>query len=137
MHKGLLAVSFLGIVITGYLTITYASNAPIACVSGEGCATIRLSAYASFGGISTPIYGLAYYLALGIIAALWSNETRKKLQLPLAILASSGLGVSLYLSSVEAFVLRTWCSWCVASALLTIVAFIMFWKVSSNHANHI
>lgn len=137
MHKGLLIVSFLGLVVAGYLTITYASNAPVACISGEGCLVAQLSPYSSFMGIQTPIYGLIYYFALGIIAALWSEDNRKKLQLPLAVLTSAGLGVSLLLSSIEAFVLHAWCSWCVASALLTIIAFIMFWKVSSTHDTHI
>lgn len=137
MHKGLLTISFLGIIVAGYLTITYSSNEPIACISGEGCLTAQLSAYSSFLGIQTPIYGLVYYVALGIMAALWSDDNRKTLQLPLAILTSIGLAVSIFLSFIEAFVLRAWCSWCVVSALLTVIAFIMFWKVSSHHDNHI
>lgn len=137
MHKGLLTVAFIGLIVAGYLTVAYSSNSPIACVSGEGCAAAQLSSYASFIGIQTPIYGLIYYFALGIIAALWNQETKKNLRLPLGILTSVGLGVSLFLSSVEAFVLHAWCSWCVISALLTIVAFSMFWKVSSNHDTHI
>lgn len=132
MHKGLLTVSFLGLIVTGYLTIAYSSNAPIACVSGEGCVAAQLSTYSSFMSIQTPIYGLVYYFALGIIAALWTAQTKKSLQLPLAILTTIGLGVSIFLSSVEAFVLHAWCTWCVASAVLTVVAFGMFWKVSSK-----
>lgn len=137
MHKGLLTVSFLGLIVTGYLTIAYSSNSPIACVSGEGCVAAQLSKYSSFMGISTPIYGVIYYLFLGIIATVWSPESRKSLQLPLAILASTGLAVSIFLSFIEAFVLHQWCSWCVASALLTVVAFGLFWRVSSNYDTHI
>ncbi len=137
MHKGLLIVSCIGLIVSGYLTITYASNNPIACVSGEGCKIAQLSIYSSFMGIQTPIYGLVYYFTLGIIAALWSEDTRKKLQLPLAVLTSAGVGVSLFLSSIEAFVLHAWCSWCVASAILTVIAFIIFWKVSSQYDTHI
>lgn len=137
MHKGLLIVSFMGLTVAGYLTITYASNAPVACISGEGCLAAQLSPYASFMGVQTPIYGVIYYLALGILAALWSGETKKKLLVPLGILTSVGLAVSIFLSSIEAFILHTWCSWCVASAMLTIIAFIMFWRVSSTHDTHI
>lgn len=137
MHKGLLIVSFMGLVVAGYLTITYASNAPVACISGEGCLAAQLSPYASFMGVQTPIYGVIYYLALGILAALWSLETKKKLLVPLGILTSVGLAVSIFLSSIEAFVLHAWCSWCVASACLTMIAFIIFWKVSSSHDTHI
>lgn len=137
MHKGLIIISFLGLLISGYLTITYASNAPIACISGEGCHIAQLSNYASFAGISTPTYGVVYYLCLGLIGALWSQENQKTLKFPLAVLTSIGLGVSLFLTYIEAFVINAWCSWCVASAILTVIAFVMFWKVSSTHDTHI
>lgn len=132
MQKGLLIVSFLGLLVSGYLTITYSSNEPIACISGEGCHIAQLSAYSSFLGIHTPIYGLIYYVALGILAALWSQETKQQLKLLLGILTGVGLAVSIFLSGIEAFVLHAWCSWCVASAILTVIAFCIFWKVSSK-----
>ncbi len=132
MHKGLLTVSFLGLFISGYLFIVYTSGAPVTCVSGEGCTVAQLSDYSSFASIPTPAYGMVYYFALGILSALWSNETMHRLRMPLAILTSIGLGVSIFLTYVEAFVIHAWCSWCVGSAILTLLAFAIVWRLLSN-----
>ncbi len=142
MHKGLVLISFLGLAVSGYLFIHYVSPEPIACISGEGCKTAQLSAYASFIGVPTPAYGIVFYLLLGILGALWQETTKKKLLPLLVVLTTSGLAVSIFLSGIEAFVLKAWCSWCVASALLTVVAFIITCQVvlqskQSSYGTHI
>ena len=124
MHKGLVGISFLGLLVSGYLLIHYVSPEPIACISGQGCVAAQLSAYSSLWGIPTPAYGIVFYLALGILGALWSENTKKKVLPALIILTGSGLAVSLFLSGIEAFVLKAWCSWCVASAILSVAAFL-------------
>lgn len=125
MHKGLVGISFVGLLVSGYLFIHYVSPEPIACISGEGCKAAQLSAYSSFLGIPTPAYGIVFYLALGILGALWSPSTKKNVLPALVVLTGTGFAVSLFLSGVEAFVLKAWCSWCVASAILSTAAFLV------------
>ncbi len=137
MHKGFVTVAFLGLVVAGYLFITYTSPIPITCIAGEGCKTVQASHFSSFFGIPTPAYGIIYYLALGIFGALWQKNSSKLFNLALTILTSSGLAISIFLSYLEAFVVHAWCSWCVTSAILTVVAFIINWRVVSNHDTHI
>lgn len=136
MHKGLVLVSFLGLLVSGYLFIHYVSPEPISCISGEGCLAAQLSDFASFLNIPTPAYGVVFYLILGILGALWSGATKKKILPLLVILVGSGLAVSLFLSGIEAFVLKAWCSWCVASALLVIVASFMTARVVLENKNY-
>ena len=137
MHKGLVAVAFAGLVVAGYLFITYTSPLPITCVAGEGCKTVQASHFSSFFGIPTPAYGIVYYLALGVLGALWNKSWSKNMRLALIVLTSSGLAISLFLSYLEAFVIHAWCVWCVSSAILTIIAFIITWKVVSRYDTHI
>lgn len=137
MHKGLVGISFLGLILSGYLFIAYVSPEPIACISGEGCRAAQLSAYAAFLNIPTPAYGVLFYLILGILGALWTETTKKKLLPYLVILVGSGFAVSLFLSGIEAFVLKAWCSWCVASAILVLVASIITWRLVLQYATHI
>ncbi len=125
MHKGLVGISFLGLLISGYLLISYVSPEPIPCLSGGGCQTAQLSKYSSFLGIPTPAYGIAFYLVLGVLGALWSDTTKKKVLPLLVFLVGSGFAVSAFLTYVEAFVIEAWCSWCVASALLVLLASII------------
>lgn len=133
MHKGLVFTAFLGLLVSGYLLIHYVSPEPIPCVTGEGCAIAQQSAYSSFLHIPTPVYGIVFYLTVGFLGALYS-ETTKKQTLPLLVLVTTiGLAVSLFLSFVEAFVIHAWCSWCVASAILSIVAFIITIRLVLMH----
>ncbi len=133
MHKGLVGIAFLGLIVSGYLFISYVSPTPITCLSGHGCEAAQASKYSSFIGIPTPAYGIVFYLLLGIAGSLWNEETKKKLMLPLAVLVSSGVGVSAFLTYVEAFVIDAWCSWCVASAILTLLAGILTWSLAAKH----
>ena len=125
MQKWLVGIAFLGLLVSGYLFIEYASPNPIPCVSGRGCEVARASIYSSFLGIPTPAYGIIYYLALGFIGALWSDETKKKLTPFLIALVGSAVAVSAFLTYVEAYVIHAWCSWCVMSAILTLAAAIV------------
>lgn len=136
MHKGLVLVSFAGLVVAGYLFITYTSPIPITCIAGSGCETVQASKFSSFFGIPTPAYGLVYYLALGILGALWTPMWTKKLRLAIVTLTSTGLAVSIFLSYLEAFVVRAWCTWCVTSAIFTLIAFFITWRVVSTYDTH-
>lgn len=122
MHKGLVGTAFLGLLLSGYLFIAYVSPEPIACVSGEGCKIAQQSDYAAFLDIPTPAYGMVFYFCLGTLGALWSEATKKRILPLLVLLCGSGFAVSLFLTYVEAFILEAWCSWCVASAILVLVA---------------
>jgi len=129
MHKELVAIAFLGLLLSGYLFNVYISPEPIPCISGEGCRIAQMSAYSSFLNIPTPAYGVVFYLALGILGALWTEHTKKTILPLLCVLVASGFGVSAFLTYVEAFVIHAWCSWCLASALLVVVALYMVWKL--------
>lgn len=137
MHKGLVLVAFAGLLVAGYLFITYTSPVPITCISGEGCKTVQASIYSSFFGIPTPAYGILFYLTLGIFGALWNKDSSKTFNFNLIILTSSALAVSIFLTYLEAFVVRAWCSWCVVSAILSVLAFIMSYSVVSKNDTHI
>ena len=72
---------------------------------------------------------MIFYFGLGILGALWSETTKKRILPLLIVLVGSGLAVSAFLTSIEAFVLRAWCSWCVASAILVVIASYMTLKL--------
>jgi len=127
MRIPLFAVAIAGLFVSGYLYITYTSEASIVCGVGHGCDTVRLSPYASFFGVPTPAYGILFYLLLATAALLSTPANRRWIRLPLSLLTGSGLLVSAGLTYIEAFVIDAWCVWCVASALLALAAFILVW----------
>lgn len=116
----LLIISFAGLLVSGYLLISYVTPVPLVCDTTGGCEVVRLSTYASFFGIPTPLYGVVFYTTLGILAALERyNYVRW--------LTAIGFVISVYLSYLEAFVIEAWCLWCVVSAVLSTLALVVAW----------
>jgi uncharacterized membrane protein len=127
MRKSLFVIAVAGLLVSGYLFVTYVTGAPIVCNTDHGCEIVRGSIYSSFFGIPTPAFGLLFYALLAIGALLWTPSYARLLRLPLALLTGIGVATSAYLTYLEAFVVEAWCSWCVVSAILTIAAFILVW----------
>ncbi|MAF80681.1 hypothetical protein CL628_01570 [bacterium] len=127
MRIPLFLIAVLGLLVSGYLFVTYTSGGPIECGVGHGCDTVRASQYASFLGVPTPAYGLLFYLLLAVSALMATPVNRSWIRWPLSLLTAAGLVVSAGLTYIEAFVIDAWCMWCVVSALLALVAFLLVW----------
>jgi uncharacterized membrane protein len=99
----------------------------IVCGSGS-CEIVQASEYALFLGLPVAGWGVAWYAAVFLLAFL-STQPRYAAAtgLPrlLFLLAAGGLVFSAYLTYVELFVLDAICQWCVASAGLTLVIFLL------------
>lgn len=126
MRKLLFLVAIAGLLVSGYLYVGYTEVGPIPCPLSGGCEVVRASQYAQFFGLPTPLYGVVFYLLLAL-GALLLPRYRAALRIPLLVLTGIGLAVSLYLSYLEAYVVRAWCTWCVVSAVLTVIAFGLAW----------
>lgn len=122
MHKALVIIAFLGLLVSGYLTVTYTAPAFLVCGEEGGCHEVQASPYSAFFGIPTAAYGVLFYFILGTLAALWTTYNQK-MSFFLLLWTSVGFAVSIVLSGIEAFVLEAWCTWCVTSAILAALAF--------------
>lgn len=127
VRYGLFLMAIVGLLISGYLWLAYVSGGPIVCGDGHGCETVRSSLYAKHFGLPTPVYGVIFYLCLGVSAALWDGQKIGRMYSWLLLVTGVGLAVSAYLTYLEAFVVEAWCSWCVVSAGLTVLAFGIVW----------
>lgn len=116
----LIGISLAGLVVSGYLFIAYVTPVPLICDSSGGCEVIRLSKYASLLGIPTPFYGVVFYAALGVLAAMERYNLVRWLTL-------AGFLASLGLTYVSSFIIEAYCLWCLASSLLSTLAFIIVW----------
>jgi len=121
MRKTLLfALSLVGLFDSLYLWWTYTRpSRPMVCLGG-GCDTVRSSPFAYPWGVPLPAFGAAMYVALAILVFAWpllSESLSHLARWAVGGIAGLGFLFSLYLSGVEAFVLRAWCTWCVISAI--------------------
>lgn len=107
-------VAVAGIGVAAYLTWAHYSHTQVVCVAGGGCETVQKSAYAEIAGVPVALLGLmSYSVILGLI--LWDSPTAR---LGAATLALVGLLFSLYLLTVQLFVIDAICIWCVVNDAL-------------------
>lgn len=121
----LIAVAALvGIIVSIYSTLEHYELAPSdICTIGEtfNCDVVNGSAYSKIFGIPVAILGVLAYLALFAGIMIYDRNKSEKLFQLLMMLGAGGLIFSLYLTSIEAFVLYTWCLLCLASQAAILV----------------
>lgn len=101
------------------------------------CDIVNKSAYAQIGGIPVSVIGLIGYLLLAIASYLkWQEQTIDRGLTQFLIMGTfSGLLFSLYLTSIEAFILHAFCPTCLLSqaTILLMSVFILLLYVRERH----
>jgi uncharacterized membrane protein len=98
---------------------------PIVCGVGD-CATVQSSPYARIGPVPVSAIGVAGYVALFALSLLGLQPPRRDSKLIGGLLlagATFGVAFSAYLTYLEAVVIRAWCQYCVASAIIITLVF--------------
>ncbi len=99
---------------------------PLICPMRGSCEFVTASDYSKFFGIPVELLGMCYYAAVVILHGFVLanpailNITVAQISLGISTLA---FFFSLYLLSVQAFVLKQWCTWCLCSAFLCAAIF--------------
>jgi protein-disulfide isomerase/rhodanese-related sulfurtransferase len=129
MRKFLLMIlSLVGLFDSIYLLWEYTSPAnPMVCMGG-GCDAVRASAYSHLGGLPVPIFGVFMYAFLALLLFLYPLLPAAFVRLAqfiVVLISGAGFLFSVYLTGIEAFVLHSWCVWCVLSALLVTGIFLL------------
>lgn len=121
-------LSLVGLIISAYLSLYKLGYLGfIQCTTG-GCETVQSSAYAFFFGIPVALWGVGAYLALLLLALIglqprWMLE--RWVALALFGAASVGMLFTAYLTYLEAYVIHAWCQWCLVSAALVTLIFLL------------
>lgn len=117
----MLAIALAGMAVTAVLLwgANAAGDLPY-CAEGSGCDIVQASAWSRFLGVPLALWGLVGYLALALVAV---SGTRARRRRTLAVLATAGFGVSIYLTAVSLWVIEATCPYCLLSAALLAAAF--------------
>ena len=111
-----------------------------ACTIGESfdCDVVNQSSYSSIMGIPVSLLGILGYAFMGAAAVLLLFKPHDRGMLRFLLLAATGgLLFSFYLTSIEAFILYTWCILCLTSQALILSIFFMslsLWRKSRSTA---
>ena len=121
-------VALAGVFVALYLALYklgYIGN--LVCAVGS-CEVVQTSRWATFLGYPVAVWGVAYYVAVlatalaGLGAAL--ADSRRLSQL-LVLLTATGVLFSIWLTYLELFVINAICLWCVISAVLAVILFVI------------
>ncbi len=137
----LLALSLLGLFDSSYLLWVYTSpSSPMICLGGgTGCDTVRASSYSHLFGVPLPAFGVLMYVTLALLVFaenLAAARLAELIRYAVTGIAGAGFLFSLYLSGIEAFVLHSWCTWCMISAASVTVIFALALSVTVRAELH-
>lgn len=134
----LAALAMVGIFIAAYLTLYhYGYIGTLVCTgNSHGCETVQTSRWSRMFGIPVATWGLGYYLTVLVLALVGTQDRFAESRGMAALLMGvTGWGAlfSGWLTYLEAGPIGAWCQWCIGSAtiaaLLFIVAF-LDWKAT-------
>ena len=132
MNKRMLValVALAGVFVALYLTLYKLGYiGTLACAVGS-CETVQTSKWATFLGVPVGAWGVAYYifvLALAIVGLSGRFADSRGISQLLVGVTAFGLLFSLWLTYLELFVIHAICQWCVISAILATILFVLSW----------
>lgn len=126
-----------GVLVAGLLTVSHWTGRPLVCGESGGCEAVAAHSSSVWFGLPVAVYGLAAYLVLAALALV-----RAMVPDPSAgVAAKLGFGISgagtmasLYLTYVSVFVIGAVCPWCLASAGIMVVTFVLHGVLASMDA---
>jgi uncharacterized membrane protein len=114
--------SVIGIGVATYIAIVEGGGGAPACFAGGGgCETVAESSYSHIAGVNIAIFGIIGYVLLLASAFVASDAAR----FGGFAVALGGFGFSVYLTWLELFKIEAICQWCVASAVLMTILFLL------------
>jgi uncharacterized membrane protein len=111
-----------GIGVAAYIAIVESGGgSPVCLAGGHGCATVARSSYSHLAGVNIAVFGVVGY-ALLLAGAFFANDAARLGGFAVAL---GGFGYSVFLTYLEIFKIEAICQWCVGSAMLMTILFLL------------
>lgn len=122
LRRAIAFVAALGVGVATYIAIAESGGgSPVCLAGGSGCRTVAESSYSHVAGVNIAIFGAIGYLLL-LATAFFANDAAR---FGGFLVSLGGFGYSIFLTYVEIFKIEAICQWCVASAVLMTVLFLL------------
>lgn len=122
----IIAAGIAGFFISRHIRRKKEKQERIVCPIGFDCDAVVNSKYSRFYGVPLEVGGMVYYAAIAIgYAALFSfpDLFPSAAQFIAFVISGVALLFSIYLTGVQMFALKQWCTWCLISAGICAVIF--------------
>ncbi len=117
------AVSFIGFLDAAYLTANHYFGIPLVCSVIQGCERVTTSAYSTVFGVPVALLGALYYVIIFFLTVWYIDSRRLDVFFTAARMTSVGMIASLWFVSIQLFVLKAICIYCMTSALTSTILF--------------
>jgi len=122
LRRAIAFAAALGIGVATYIAIAESGGgSPVCIAGGHGCETVAKSSYSHLAGVNIAVFGIVGYVLLLAGAFFVNDEAR----FGGFVVALGGFGYSVFLTYVELFKIEATCQWCLASAALMTVLFLL------------
>lgn len=128
----MLVLAFVGLSDAIYLASEYYRGSNIRCFITSGCNQVAASKYAALFGIPLGVWGALYYALLIFLILLVIDKKNNLAKKTVVYLPWWGLIFSLGLTYIQAFIIGAWCSYCLLSALICLLIFILIWPLKKS-----
>lgn len=121
-----------------YLAAKHFKGEEINCSLLNGCTKVTTSVYSTVAGIPISLFGSFYYLTFILGLVLYWDIRNGKILYWLSLFTVSGFIVSLILFGIQALILNAYCLYCIVSAIICTLLFILgMWilKYKDNGSN--
>lgn len=120
LYTAVAVVSLIGLADATYLTIEHITGQSVRCTIISGCSEVLSSRYATVAGMPLALVGASAYFTVFALATLAAFGYRFAGSF-LNILVGLMVLVSLWLIYLQAFVIRSFCQYCLLSAGVTFI----------------
>jgi uncharacterized membrane protein len=122
LRRAIAFLAAIGIGVAAYIAIVEGgAGAPACLAGGSGCETVAKSSYSHVAGINIAVFGIVAYVLL-LATAFFANDAARLGGFAVAL---GGFGYSVFLTYLEIFKIEAICQWCVASAVLMTILFLL------------
>lgn len=115
-----------GFLLASYIYRKKKGKKKMICPRKADCDTVIHSDYSKVLGIPVEVLGMLYYFFISMVYPLAFLLNLESLEFIVVVFAMSACAVlfSVYLVSVQAFVIKHWCTWCLISAAISFLILI-------------
>ena len=122
------SVALVGLFIATYLMLYKLGRIGTLSCSIGSCETVNASRYATLAGFPVAMWGVGFYvatLAVSLLGTAEKFETNRTISWTLVAMSGWGVLFSSWLTYLELAVIHAICQWCVVSAILVVVIFLL------------
>ncbi|MCK9345182.1 MAG: vitamin K epoxide reductase family protein [Candidatus Pacebacteria bacterium] len=127
----IIALALIGFTDSAFLLAKRLSGTPIPCFITSGCDEVSKSPLSVLFGVPLSLWGVVFYLGIGFLTLLYIDTKNLLVAKLIPLATTAGFLSSCYFIYVQKFLIGAFCVYCLLSALVSTLLFllgIVVWK---------